>query len=75
MAAVDGHALEAVAVVAAFFLAGAVVAGLTHLTEKLHLDFEGFLVETLLIELVLHDCKLVAVNFHNDTPLFLSGAA
>ena len=40
VAAVDGHALEAVAVVGAFFLAGAVVAGLTHLTQEFQLDLK-----------------------------------
>ena len=47
VAAVDGHAFEAVAVMAAGLLAGAVVAGLTHLTQEFQLDFKRLVLKAL----------------------------
>ena len=64
VAAVDGHALEAVAVVRTGLLAGAVVARLANLTQEFHLHFIGFLLVTLPVQLVLPDGQLVAVDLH-----------
>ncbi len=75
VAAVDGHAFEAVAVMAAGLLAGAVVAGLTHLTQEFQLEFKRLVLKALLVELILKDGKFISVDFHSDTPHFLSGVA
>ena len=75
VAAVGGHAFEAVAVMAAGLLAGAVVAGLTHLTQEFQLDLKRLVLKALLVELILQDGKFISVDFHSDTPHFLSGAA
>ena len=42
VSAVDSHALEAVAMMAACLLARAVVTGFAHLTQKFQLDLERF---------------------------------
>ena len=70
MAAVDGDALKAVAVVGAGLLTGAVVAALPHLLQKLLLDLPAFFVTALLIQLVLQNGQFVAVDFHGNILLF-----
>ena len=64
VSAVDSHALEAVAVMAARFLARAVVTGFAHLLQKFQLDLERFLLFALTVEVVLQDGQLISVYLH-----------
>lgn len=64
VSAVDSHALEAVAVMAARLLARAVVTGFAHLTQKFQLNLERFFLLALAVEVVLQDGQFVSVYFH-----------
>ena len=64
VSAVDSHALEAVAVMAARLLARTVVTGFAHLTQKFQLDLECFFLLALAVKVILQDGQLVSVYFH-----------
>ena len=64
VSAVDSHALEAVAMMAARLLARAVVTGFAHLTQKFQLDLERFFLLALAVKVVLQDGQFVSVYFH-----------
>ena len=61
---VQRHALKAVAVVGAGLLAGAVVTALPHLLQKFPLDGHGFRMAALPVQLVLLNCKFIAIDLH-----------
>ena len=61
---VQRHALKAVAVVRAGLLAGAVVTALPHLLQKFPLDGHGFRMAALPVQLVLLNCKFIAIDLH-----------
>ena len=61
---VQRHALKAVAVVRAGLLAGAVVTALPHLLQILPLDGHGFRMAALPVQLVLLNCKFIAIDLH-----------
>lgn len=64
MSPMQSHALKAVAMMRAGLFAGTMIAALPHLLQKLLLQFPGFLLFPCMVQLVLPDRQLVAVNFH-----------
>lgn len=72
VSAVDSHALEAVAMMAARLLARAVVTGFTHLTQKFQLDLERFFLLALAIKVVLQDGQSFPSIFISIAPLYIA---
>ena len=64
VAAVDGHALKAVAMMRTGLTARAVVACFAHLPQKFLFDTPCFLFFALAVQFVLQNGKFVAVNLH-----------
>lgn len=71
MPAMDGHAFKTVAVMRTGLLAGAMVAALPHLPQKLHLHLIGFFLFALLVQFILPNCQFISINFHMVHLLFV----